>query len=128
MRHGGKEGGEEGVDVRRKVGEENPKLKEHETTNVTGGKDIDLEIEPAKHGRSKRPCRRQAASEKPQSKIDSIGGMETDGSGEAKVGAWDEVVMEAKEETSQGDSGMPRDEKGLWGLRVRDPGSGTAGE
>ena len=54
--------------------------------------------------------------------------METDGSGEAKVGAWDEVVMEAKEETSQGASGMPRDEKGLWGLRVRDPGSGTAGE
>ena len=42
------------------------------------------------------------------------------------MGAKDEVVTGAREDTSQGDSGKPRDEKGLWGLRVWDPGSGSA--
>ena len=63
-----------------------------------------------------------------ESKINSNGEIETDGSGEAKVGAWDEVVMEAKEDTSRRVSGIPQDEKGLVGLRVRDPGSGTSRE
>ena len=46
----------------------------------------------------------------------------TSGSGGARVGAGDEEVTEALEGTSQGDSGIPRDEKGL-GDRVWDPGS-----
>ena len=53
--------------------------------------------------------------------------IETDGDGGVKVGAGDEVVMDAREEPILGDSGNPRDEKGLVGLRVRDPGSGAAG-
>ena len=53
--------------------------------------------------------------------------METDGDGGNKVGARDEVAMDAREDTILGDSGNPRDEKGIVGLRVRDPGSRTAG-
>ena len=44
------------------------------------------------------------------------------------MGAGDEVVMEAREDTSQGDSGIPRDEKGLEEFRVWDPGSESAGK
>ena len=51
-----------------------------------------------------------------------------DGDGGNKLGAGDEVAMDAREEPTLGDSGKPRDEKGLVGLRVRDPGSSTAGK
>ena len=113
------------------MGGANPKITEHEANKVTNGRENYLDVEPVKHGRFKRQCKTnqnlypifRTGANKPNNEK-----KKSDGSGEAKVGAWDEVVMEAKEETSQGASGMPRDEKGLWGLRVRDPGSGTAGE
>ena len=44
------------------------------------------------------------------------------------MGAKDEVVAEAREDPSQRDSEIPRDEQGLVDPRVWDPGSRIAGE
>ena len=55
-------------------------------------------------------------------------GREDSGSGGNKVGAVDEVVVEAREDPSQRDLGIPRDEQGFVDSRVWDPGSRTAGE
>ena len=130
VRHGERGGGGEGGEEGRKLGEDHPKMKGQDANKAIGRSTNDLEIEPAKYGRSKRP--RQALYPmfktrlKPTSKVEEGG----DGSGGAKVGAMDEVVTGAKEETSQGDSEEPRDEKGLIGgfrVNVWDPGSRPAG-
>ena len=124
-------GGEEA----RKLGGNHPKMKGQEAGEAMGGFTKNIEVEPAKRGRSKRQRKSQSQSTMfqyvthiPKSSNKGEGG---DGSGGVKVGATGGVVMGAKEETSQGSSEEPRDEKGyVGGFRVEDwdPGPGTDGK
>ena len=68
--------------------------------------------EPAKHGRFKRRCtgkRLFSIFEPRSSNTDNLrGGI--DGDGGNKLGARDEVAMDAREDPTLGDPGKPRDE------------------
>ena len=87
----------------RNQGDVEAKLRWQGATNVTGGRAVDLDIEPANRGRLKRPRISQTAMDPPGTKPD-LREEEDAGSGGVKVEAVDEVEAGVKEETSLGDS------------------------
>ena len=105
--------------------EDHPEMKGQDATKAIGRCNNDIEIDPAKYGRSKRPRQALYLIFEQRSKLSGKLRKRGDGSGGAKVGAMGEVVTGAKEETSQGGLEEPRDEKSYDGFRVeeRDPGS-----
>ena len=105
LRHGGS-GGDQGKEAEdRKVWEKIPEMKGQEAVKVTSGSKNGLETEPAKPGRSKRPRKEKFPESDSLTRQSDNMRMGQAGSGGDKVGAEDEEVTEAEEETSQGDLG-----------------------
>ena len=103
VRHGGSGRGLSEDEGGRNQGDVEAKLRWQGATNVTVGRAVDLDIEPANRGRLKRPRISQTAMDPPGTKPD-LREEEDAGSGGVKVEAVDEVEAGVKEETSLGDS------------------------
>ena len=102
----------------RKKKEEKPEMKAGGATNVTGGTAINIEAEPDKRGRLKRPRLGLPPQRKPQYSASGTERGEEDVGGSTREEAQDEEVTGASEEASLGGPEVPAEGNTIFNINL----------